>query len=145
MIAHREGRLAGTKPRCPLERVKFDLSDLEERKQLFDRISSGSKRVLVITEGLLFYLTEGDVALLGADLCAQQDFHWWIIDILLQELLDFLTKRSYRQFPEGNVVMEFAPVEGSVFFGRYGWGVDEQRSVGEEARSLKREMPGAGF
>ncbi len=65
MIAYKEGELAGAKARCSLERVKLDLTGSEARKELFERINSGSKRVLVITEGLLIYLTEGEVASLA--------------------------------------------------------------------------------
>ncbi len=41
--------------------------------------------------------------------------------------------------------MDLAPEEGSGFFGRHGWNVDEQRSVAKERRRLNREMPMAWF
>jgi hypothetical protein len=55
----------------------------------------------VTTEGFLVYLKEEDFALLVTDLNVQKIFRWWIIDILSPGLLNFLKKRSFRQFTEG--------------------------------------------
>ena len=145
MISYKEEKLAQARPRSSLERVKLDLSAPKERRELFKRINGSANRVLVITEGLLVYLKPEDVASLAADLHEQPNFRWWIADILTPTLLDWLKKRSFKQFTEGNVQMHFAPESGADFFKPYGWNVDEQRSVTKEARRLKREMPRAGF
>lgn len=145
MIAYKTEKLAGMKPRCRLERVELDLRDSEARGKLLDRINAGAGRALVITEGLLVYLKQEDVASLATDLHAQQNLRWWMLDILSPELLGFLKKRSFRQFTEGNVVMQFAPEGGAEFFRRCGWDTDELRSVLKEARRLNRKMPMAWF
>src|SRR6476620_11602886 len=55
MIDYKEQVLAGEKPRCVLERVRLDLSDVSSRRALFERLGSNANKVLVLTEGLLVY------------------------------------------------------------------------------------------
>ncbi len=143
ILTYKEQKLADAKPRCSLERVRLDLTDPAARKKFFERINRDSKRVLVITEGLLVYLTQEDVATLASDLYSQPNFRWWIMDLLSPVLLDWLKKRSFKQFTEGNVKMHFAPDGGADFFKPFGWKADDLRSVAKEARRLKREMPRA--
>lgn len=141
ILSYKEQKLADAMPSCSLERVRLDLTDPEARQKLFEQINRDSKRVLVITEGLLVYLKQEDVAALANDLLAQPNCRWWIMDLLSPVLLDWLKKRSFKQFTEGNVQMHFAPEGGADFFKPYGWKADDLRSVAKEARRLKREMP----
>ena len=60
ILAYKEEALASEKPKCRLERVPLDLSDDVKRRLLFDRLGASAKRALVISEGLLVYLTEED-------------------------------------------------------------------------------------
>ncbi|MDE3057739.1 MAG: class I SAM-dependent methyltransferase [Bacteroidota bacterium] len=143
ILSYKEEKLANATPRCTLERVRLDLTNIEARKNLFVKINRDAKRALVITEGLLIYLSSEDVASLARDLHAQQNFRRWVIDIATPTLLLWLLKRRFRSFAEGTVQMRFAPEEGPGFFKAFGWNEAEVRAVSKEARRLKREMPGA--
>ncbi|MBI3558216.1 MAG: class I SAM-dependent methyltransferase, partial [Deltaproteobacteria bacterium] len=48
--AYKEHKLAAEKPVCRLERITLDLSDVEKRRALFERINKQGGKVLVLTE-----------------------------------------------------------------------------------------------
>src|SRR5580693_2252084 len=78
ILAHKEEILRGEKPVCALERIRLDLSDVPARQELFARLSRESRKALVISEGLVVYLSPDEVALLARDLAAQPSFGFWI-------------------------------------------------------------------
>ncbi len=141
ILSYKEEKLSDAEPRCRLERVRLDLNDAAARKKQFEQINRTAKQVLVITEGLLIYLGPEDVASLARDLHEQKNFRWWVIDIATPVLLQWLLKRRFRSFAEGNIQMRFAPDEGPAIFRAFGWNDAEVRTVSKEARRLKREMP----
>jgi len=57
LLDYKERILAEEKPACRLERIRLDLSDVPARRQLFARLGERAGNALVITEGLLIYLT----------------------------------------------------------------------------------------
>jgi hypothetical protein len=95
---------------------------------------------VIVSEGFLAYLTEGDVASLAGDLC-RPSFRWWIIDLASPRLLKRMQKIYGKTLAQGDARMQFAPAEGTEFFRKTGWTETEFRSVWEEARRLRREMP----
>lgn len=145
ILSYKEQKLANEAPACFLELVKLDLTDISSRNALFSRVSAASKQVLVITEGLLVYLTPAQVASLATDLHAQSNFRWWLFDLVSPFVLKQLQRRWNKYLAAGNAVMQFAPQEGTEFFQCYNWRVAEFRSTLEEARRLKREPPFAWF
>src|SRR5712691_907102 len=64
VIAYKKEQLAGERPACALERLGIDLTDLGGRRALFAQISLAARQVLVVSEGLLVYLSPGQVAVL---------------------------------------------------------------------------------
>jgi hypothetical protein len=65
VIEFKEKRLASEKPRCQLERVKLDLANVSERRQMFATINARAKKVLVLTEGIVPYLSIEEVGSLA--------------------------------------------------------------------------------
>jgi methyltransferase (TIGR00027 family) len=143
MIAYKEGKLADARPQCKLERIALDLTDRAARHRLFSQINEESRQVLVVTEGLLIYLTHDDVAALAEDLHATPHFRWWIADVLTPELFEWLLKRQFKTFATGSVRMHFAPPGGVAYFERFGWRPRTVRKMTVESRRLKRQMPRA--
>lgn len=143
MIAYKESKLGGARPQCRLERIALDLTDRPARQNLFARLNDESRHVLVITEGLLIYLHEADVAALAHDLHAMRNFRWWIADVLTPELLEWLLKNQFKTFAAGSVQMHFAPPGGTAYFERFGWRAQTTRRITVESRRLKRQMPRA--
>lgn len=143
ILAYKESMLRGEKAVCRLERIRLDLADEAARRDLLGKIGASAKQVLVITEGLLIYLTADQVASLAGDLRAQPSFRWWIIDLISPALLKRLRKAWDRHLSAANSRMHFAPEEGTAFFKKLGWGEAEFRSTWEEARRLNRQMRNA--
>ena len=143
ILAYKADRLGDAQPRCALERVPLDLTRRDDRRGVFDRVGRESDAVLVITEGLLVYLSRDEAATLTEDLSAQPHFRRWITDVLTPELLDWLRRTAFKSLAGGAVQMRFAPPGGAAFFERYGWRTDTVRRVSEESRRLGREMPNA--
>ena len=130
---------------CRYEAVAADLTDESVRSALFARLGGGAQRVLVISEGLLIYLTPEQVESLASALRAQQSFRWWIIDIAHPQLLKMMTKMWGKSVSGGNAPFLFAPAEGTDFFLPLGWREKVFRGNMEEAHRLKREMSGMWF
>jgi methyltransferase (TIGR00027 family) len=130
---------------CRYEAVAADLTDESVRSALFARLGGGAQRVLVISEGLLIYLTPEQVESLASALRAQQSFRWWIIDIAHPQLLKMMTKMWGKNVSGGNAPFLFAPAEGTDFFLPLGWREKVFRGNMEEAHRLKREMSGMWF
>ena len=139
VITYKKEQLAGVRPACALEQVGLDLSDVPRRRALFAQIGVAARQVLVVSEGLLIYLTPEQVAALAADLATQPPFRWWLIDIASPRLLRMLEKTWGRAVAAGNAPFQFAPPEGTRFFEPHGWIEAEFHSTWEESRRLKRE------
>ena len=140
MIDLKLGELAGETPRCKYEGVPVDLADAQARSDLFERVGAGSKRVLVITEGLLIYLPSLAVAALARDLARQPSFTLWLTDLASPGLLKMLAKGWGKVVAEGNAPFQFGPAESTAFFEPLGWKELEWRSSFEEGIRLKRTM-----
>ncbi len=111
--------LGSETPRCQLERIALDLADRPARQQLFARIAGASSQTLVLTEGVILYLTTDEAGSLADDLKAQAAFRYWIIDYLSPEA------RQWRARNERKMKMETCPVplraRGLVWVLRAAW------------------------
>jgi methyltransferase (TIGR00027 family) len=137
ILAHKEEILRGEKPVCSLERIRLDLSDVSVRRELFARLGRGAGKALVITEGLVVYLSSDEVALLAQDLTAQPSFRSWILDMVSPKLLATFQKRMTSNLKEA-APFKFAPEEGPAFFAKFGWTVVEANSLLRVAARLHR-------
>jgi len=145
VIAYKQEQLKGERPGCVLEHVGIDLTDVGRRRALFARIGGAARQVLVVSEGLLIYLTPEQVAALALDLAAPASFRWWLMDLASPRLLKMMEKTWGRAVAAGNAPFQFAPAEGTRFFQPQGWQEAEFRSMWEESLRLKRSMPLARF
>jgi methyltransferase, putative, TIGR00027 family len=132
--------LRDSRPVCEYEAVRLDLTDDAARKALFVRLGASSKTTLIVTEGLLIYLTPDQVANLATDLRAGESFRFWLIDLASPRLLKIMDRSWGKSVKEGNAPFQFAPPEGTDFFLKLGWRETQFRSVMEEAQRLNREM-----
>jgi O-methyltransferase involved in polyketide biosynthesis len=137
MIDYKEEVLAGDKPRCALERVRLDLADIAGRRGLFQQLGRNTRRVLVLTEGLLVYLTRDEVSALGHDLAAQNNFRDWAIDLCSPGLLKMLQK-NLAALKDAGSPLKFGPEEGPGFFTESGWNAAGVYSMLKTAAEIKR-------
>jgi hypothetical protein len=78
VIEFKEKRLLRETPRCQLERVKVDLANLPELRRFLERINLRAKKILVLTEGVVSYLSVEEVGSLANDLKAVDRIRYWI-------------------------------------------------------------------
>jgi methyltransferase (TIGR00027 family) len=121
MIDYKEQVLRGEKPVCELERVRLDLSNASARRELFAALGAKTKKVLVVCEGLLVYLTREEVASLAQDLAAPPSFQSWALDMASPGLVKMLQKKVGDPLREAGSPLKFGPEEGPGFFAPYGW------------------------
>jgi methyltransferase (TIGR00027 family) len=126
---------------CRYEAVPADLVNARERTTLFSRVGAESRAALVVTEGLLIYLTDEQVAGLASELHRQTSFKWWLLDLASPRLLQILEKSWGQKLAQGNAPFRFGPPNGTEFFRPLGWRELSYRSALEEAHRLGREMP----
>lgn len=132
--------IGDAKPNCRYEAIETDLTDAAARRALFSRISAQANRVLVVTEGLLIYLSEVDVGALASDLHAHPSFTRWVIDLASPRLLKMMRRSWGKTVDSGNASFKFAPASGTNFFREFGWEERAFHSTMEEAQRLDREM-----
>jgi O-methyltransferase involved in polyketide biosynthesis len=80
VVQYKDEKLAAARPVCAFERVAIDLADRSARQALLDRVGRESQSVLVITEGVIIYLHDDEVARLAEDLRAARTIRFWIQD-----------------------------------------------------------------
>lgn len=153
LLAEKTALLADVEPTCRLERVSLDLTAVEARQEHFRRWVQPDARALIVTEGLLVYLTEAQVTSLARDLHQQPGFRSWATDLTSPKLLQMIQGDVGRQLAAGGAPFQFAPETGPQFFARLGWGPAEVHPIMPTAARLKRlplllrlfaSLPGAG-
>jgi methyltransferase (TIGR00027 family) len=140
VIAYKREQLAGERPTCILEQAGVDLTNARERRALFARVAQGARAALVVSEGLLIYLTADNVAGLAQELHEQPSLRWWLLDLASPALLKLMEKTWGKTVAAGNAPFQFAPPEGTAFFAPLGWREEEFRSTWDESLRLKRTM-----
>lgn len=131
--AYKQEILASEKPVCALERISLDLGDVTARRDLLARLAQHARRALVLSEGLLIYLTPEENGVLAEDLRAQPAFTHWLIDLASPSLFAFLQQRTGQHTANAGAPYKFAPPEGPDFFEPHGWTPTEIRSLFQTA------------
>jgi methyltransferase (TIGR00027 family) len=138
ILAYKEEILANEKPACALERIRLDLADGTARRTRFATLSQRAKKILVITEGLLIYLSEQEIAALAKELARGASFQRWIMDLASPGLLKMMQKTTGKHLSKVGAPFKFAPAEGPVFFAPHGWEPMETKAILQAAAQFKR-------
>ena len=138
ILDEKEKVLNDEKPRCHLTRIRLDLADQKARTELFKRLNGEANKILVMTEGLIIYLTSAQVASLATDLSSQRNFKRWMFDMVSPALLKMIQERMGPDLGDSGASFRFAPEEGEQFFLQYGWKSIESRSGLKTAAALNR-------
>lgn len=138
ILDYKEEVLAADAPHCKLERIRLDLADVAARRALFQLLGTWATNVIVISEGVIIYLTAADTAMLAEDLAAIPTFGHWVLDIVSPGLLRMLRERTQQQFSENAAPMQFAPENGPEFFSAHGWKSVDVQSLLKTAARLGR-------
>jgi methyltransferase (TIGR00027 family) len=121
IVSYKEEILGNEKPKCRLERVSLDLSDVAGRRAFFAGLDRRATNIVVMTEGLLIYFTAEDVASLARDIAAGEHFRSWLIDLASPGQLKLMQRSTGKQLSEADAAFKFGPAEGANFFLPHGW------------------------
>jgi methyltransferase (TIGR00027 family) len=138
IVSYKEEILGKEKPRCQLERVSLDLSDVPARRKLLAELDGRATKVVVASEGLLIYFTAEEVASLAKDLAAGEHFQSWIIDLASPGQLRLMQRTTGKQLSEAGAAFKFGPPEGANFFTPHGWKPKDVQGMLKTAAQFKR-------
>lgn len=142
IISYKEEVLVNEKPRCRLERISLDLSNLPERRRLFADLERRAKKIVVSTEGLLIYFTEDEVGCLARDIATGTHFQSWIIDLASPGQLKLMQRTTGQQLSEAGAAFKFGPPEGPKFFVQHGWEPKDVQGLLQTAAEFNRSPKG---
>jgi methyltransferase (TIGR00027 family) len=140
VINFKEQQLSGQTPRCRLERFKLDLANGSERRQFLESIRARSTKILVLTEGVISYLSVEEVGSLADDLTALGSVRYWIADYFSPQIVKFRRRWSGMRKRMRNAPFRFTPNDWFGFFEEHGWSAKEIRYLAEEGDRLKRPI-----
>ncbi len=138
ILSYKEEILANDKPRCQMERIRLDLSDVRGRRTLFAEMDHRVTKVVVLAEGLLLYFTAEEVGSLAGDLAKGVHFQSWIVDLASPGQLKLMQRTTGKQLSEAGAAFKFGPPEGPSFFAPYGWEPKEVQGCLKTAAQLNR-------
>jgi methyltransferase (TIGR00027 family) len=138
IISYKQEILSADQPRCHLERVALDLSQVADRRALFASLNGRAKKIAVMSEGLLIYFATEDVAGLARDLASPSKFQNWIVDLASPGQLKLMQRSTGKQLSEANAAFKFGPPEGADFFKPFGWEPKDVRGMLKTAAEFKR-------
>ncbi|MGB7284704.1 MAG: SAM-dependent methyltransferase [Candidatus Acidiferrum sp.] len=138
MIEYKEKRLANEKPRCRLERVKLDLAKPLERREMLAAANARAKRILILTEGVVPYLSVEEAGSLADDLNGLDRASYWVVEYFAPQVIKFRKRMMQRKMQ--NAPFKFEPQDWFGFFGEHGWHCKEIRYMAEEAERLQRPI-----
>ena len=121
IISYKQQVLTDVQPKCHLERISLDLSNVDGRRSLFTELNRRALRTIVMTEGLLIYFAAEEVASFAEDLASASQFRSWIIDLASPGQLRLMQATTGQQLNEVGAAFKFGPKEGAAFFARHGW------------------------
>lgn len=135
MLEQKAELLADQVPRCRLTRSAVDLADPVARLAFFDKALDGATNALVLTEGLLMYLEDGDVTALSEAL-NRPEVGWWMFDFGGPGLKRLMNKKVDGLLQ--NAPFIFAPENGLAYFEDLGWRVLESEYLMAAAKRFRR-------
>ena len=106
----------------------------------FARIGAESKNALVVSEGLLIYLSSTEVTGLAEALAAALTFKFWLTDLASNRLLKMMNRMWGKSAAAASAPFPFGPENGTVFVEPSGWREKEWHSMGDDAKRLNRQM-----
>lgn len=140
MVEYKATKLQAEVPRCQLQRVGVDLSNSAARREFLATVAPDAKRILVLTEGVIPYLTEEQVSELAQDLLDRPQVALWVVEYFSEYAYKFL-KRVAQSRQMANSPFRFFPAKWMEFFSDRGWVKKDFHYFGEIALRHGRPPP----
>ncbi|HYX37361.1 MAG TPA: class I SAM-dependent methyltransferase [Oligoflexus sp.] len=140
VIEFKNARLQHEKPRCQLQRISCDLSQRPERREIFKRLNDSSQRALILTEGVVLYLSEEDAGPLAQDLHEQPHFMYWITDYYSRFLMRLYQLGYIKSHMPQEAPFRFNPKNWEHFYEARGWRLKRMHYLSEVGDVIGRPM-----
>ncbi|HWA33009.1 MAG TPA: SAM-dependent methyltransferase [Cyclobacteriaceae bacterium] len=140
-ISYKNNMLKNDVPVCKLQRLASDLADEKARKSLLSDLGKEGTNILVITEGVIGYLTPQQATNLSRDIHEVLSFRHWIMDYSQGRFVKNAMRRKLEKEMLANSPLKFDEPDPITFFKRDGWRVEENIYILDEADRLGRKLP----
>jgi methyltransferase (TIGR00027 family) len=142
VTAYRRARLGTAAATCKHAHVEADLRIAAERQEVISEAASTGP-VLVITEGLLVYLSPGQVNQLATQLRREAQTRWWVADLITPLLQRTMGMVWSAQLDGADAAFRFAPEDAKSYFRALNWLETEFHSTWADSIRLGRAAPTA--
>jgi methyltransferase (TIGR00027 family) len=140
VIHFKQERLATESPSCRLQQVGLDLAHLDARREFLARVDQAASRFLVLTEGVVPYLSVDEAGALADDLRILKHLDSWIVDYVSPESHRYRARAGVTRHMQ-NVPFKFQPADWFGFFAEHGFSVRDIRYLAERGAELRRSAP----
>lgn len=140
VIEHKRKHLRDFQPTCTLESISLDLTNRSARKEFLGNIAAKYSKIVVLTEGVLPYLTPAQVADLSDDFMAHESFKYWIGEYISPKSYPYL-KDPKRMKALQNAPFQFYPEDWMGFFETRGWHLAQSQYYTEVSEKIGRPTP----
>jgi len=140
VLALKESALKDQVPSCQLRRLKMDLADGPLRRKAFAEINSQGGDVLILTEGVIPYMTADAAGELARDLFRSPRFKLWVTDYFSPVFMA-MQKKSQLQKVLKNTPFQFFPENWEAHYKNNGWQLQELRYLADVGKARNRPAP----
>lgn len=141
VTAYRQECLKAEVASCQHAHVAADLSNAADLARTLADASTGAGPLLVLTEGLLVYLTPSQVGYLATQLRLDAHAQWWIADLISPLLRTTMGTVWHAHLGGAEAPFQFAPQDSRDFFEARGWKEREFHSTWADSIRLQRTAP----
>ncbi len=139
-IQFKNEALSKETPKCDLKRIGVDLTNRSERRRIFSELGANEGSAIVLTEGVIPYLSEEMVRELAEDLKAQEKVKYWITEYYSPNVYARYKSPKFKKLFRGSP-FQFYPENWFLFFAKSGWAQKEIRYLYDEGEKLGRRFP----
>jgi methyltransferase (TIGR00027 family) len=139
LIDHKNKLLKSEMPLLPLKRVGVNLTDLNERQRFFDELNATNEPTLILTEGVLPYLSNPDVESLAKSLHQLSCVKYWVHDYRQGGYASGIPK-IWIMWRMRHAQMVFKVENWFQYFAGLGWKVKESTTLKEESDRCGRSI-----
>jgi len=144
LIEFKNDKLNLETPKCKIERFGLDLTLKSERKDILEKLLDKSINCLILTEGVIPYLSNQEALDLALEFSSYDSIKFWITEYYSPEILTFLrTPKRLKQME--NSPFKFYPNEWFDFFKNTGWSEIKSSYFGIESKKFGRSPPTPGW
>ncbi|MDP9064445.1 MAG: SAM-dependent methyltransferase [Pseudomonadota bacterium] len=139
LISAKQSALRDHESRCRLERISLDVADRAVRRPLLGTLEAAGGAVALLTEGLIPYLRNDEVAQLASEMHSVTSLRYWIQDFDNAGLRQPMPKgwrKALKAAP-----LRFQTADWFGFFLNFGWRPRRIITTADEAQLIGRPYP----